>query len=105
MTSNEIDLIAGRRLARILPSQDLAVGKEQARSVPSQEIVGSPPQAFDEETFDFRAPPPPPPCLVVEDRCDERCLDDRVIGVKLDELVRLARLGKFMPLFVYPVAV
>ena len=97
---DEVDLISDGGLAGILPSQDPAVGQEQARSVPSQEVVGSPPQTFIEEMFDLRPPTQHALRLVVQNRRDERRLEDCIIGVKVDEPVCLARYGKFMPLFV-----
>src|SRR5580693_8609590 len=97
---NEVNLIALRGRARILPRQLPAVRKERPRPIPAAEIVTELAKAGFEEWPDCGFSLQDPFGLVLQGCEDERRLKDRIVCVQGHEAVEVATNDRLVPALV-----
>jgi hypothetical protein len=97
---NKIDLIALRGRARILPGQLPAVREERSGPIPAAEIVTELAETGFEKRPDRGFPFQDPFALVRQSRKDQRCLEDRIVGVQRHQAVEVAADDRLVPAFV-----
>src|SRR5216684_96910 len=96
----EVDLIALRCLARILPDKLSAVGKEGSGPIPAAQTAFRIAKSGLEERPDVGTSFQDALGLVLQDRQDKRGLEDGILGIERHQAIEIAHLDRLVPLFI-----